>query len=1486
MKVFKRGLATFLTALMLIPSRPPVVVNAAPLDSVSAQASTETAAEEKLQEESQKEGLEEDKLSEGEEPKGEKGSLSESEIIEAETSKETEESTEEETSKRVEETIEEETSKKAEEVIEEETSKKAEESIEEETSKRTEEALVEETSKRAEDETSKQAEETTEEETSKQAEETTKEDESKEEISKETEKAAEESKTSESKENSSNIKESLESTNSGSDNDTKKEESNKNQESAADRVPVVKDTLLEKVAGISKTKKLMNANAASPSNAKRSSENKSGDKVGFNTGSHVYYVVSREDFDDGSGDAFFEEDGSYKISIPEENPYFPYEVQFTYEGKTRNEWFMTPDDKVMVGDHEFSVSPAFDNSAVTQMSLEIAGDTVVVYPKKKVFTDTDDGGISTTSLLPLEERYLSDVDLTAYTPVDLTQVSVKYIFGEEPLKDTDKVMWTCGWDGDDYSISQSGDKINLSCNTNDGRSSWQMIVGEDNQLNMGNIRYLINIHMEPSGNWLVPTVYKQFEDGKRAKVSVSDSNYYDYAWRSRELDESRQFDIDVPFEELDRENDAYISLAVNESVFPFGTTQYSSLKAYRGKAIAADADITDQILTRDMTAKDAGYRISEDISENGFWITLAAYDSKGNLTGQLPIKVHLYRMGNYLHFDGMYDFVDERWDRVSLLRWEASDENDYDTETRIQKRNYISILEKGSALDKEYYLKASYSKGGVTSSSSVTAAYVGQFSSIAQAAAAGAADIRNSLFNQNEGGGYKADYSKGVYFTVFVGADSSEKQEIYQYFIKTGEEEEKEPELSDATGVTFTGLKDGNGDDVPCYRVDVRDAYAGYSYVTLLVDKDVDLDLTSLALVFEIRQKGINLFVNNSPVESGKGCRDFSKGPVHYTAGSESKKDQQNYWVQVVQMAEGEGGLYINSLQDPDAHTEKRDGVIYSTREMFLDGRYDYQHDILLINKGTNDIPAIKAELVSEQVELDPYWTLKGNQPLLGFDSLQKDYDHWYGELQNFAKLRIKPKEGIKNADISGTLTITSAGKTLMVLTLTGNIGDPCITTTEIPDAVLYVPYDVMIENNNKYQDINSVSYYLEEGILPKGINLYNNGELYGMPRESGTFEFTVRMDNSLRAFKSSYQPLTLIVKENTNLNVYGESDEGYTILDDGKTDGHIGTEAGAGTRDYVLRNTNDQLFISVGEFDDFRYLWLNGELLVEGADYTKESGSTRMTIKSQTFATKAKSGINTIAAEFHKGGSRQDLKRTAQNFRISVQEKPGNGEGSSNSSNSSGSSGSRGSSSSNSGNDGVVSNSMITHNSQKGYVHKQRGIITKESSGYSRWQQDDKGWKLLYANKTTAAGSMVTLDDGRKVEQILWEKINGAWYAFGADGYLKSGWVFDYQLNGWYNVSADTGMQTGWYTDAQDKHTYYLDPATGNLTTGWKSIDDKWYYFNAVISVPTWQLDEETGKWYYNIRSKSKPFGAMYQNEATPDGYRVDENGVWDGKR
>ncbi len=360
-----------------------------------------------------------------------------------------------------------------------------------------------------------------------------------------------------------------------------------------------------------------------------------------------------------------------------------------------------------------------------------------------------------------------------------------------------------------------------------------------------------------------------------------------------------------------------------------------------------------------------------------------------------------------------------------------------------------------------------------------------------------------------------------------------------------------------------------------------------------------------------------------------------------------------------------------------------------------------------------------------------------------------------------------------------------------------------------------------------------------------------DSGELYGVPKETGTFEFTVRMRNSYSSFSNSEKTYTITVIENTDTNVDDATHQGYELT--------------KRVQDITAGSVFDQLMVSEGIYDEFVYIFLDGELLQPGVDYTSESGSTRITLKGETLG-RFDTGTHTLGIEFR---VKKDnvLRRAAQNYRITRRGSGGGGSGS----------GSSGRSKSN-----AVAESMITQDPKKGQVHALNGIITGDGAGYSHWQQDEAGWKLIYADGTAASGYRFGQEEGNDLEQILWEKINGVWYAFGADGYLKSGWVYDYLLNSWYCVSVESGMQGGWYTDTQDGQTYYLDPQAGKLAVGWKSIDNLWYYFNAAISDPSWEYDKESGNWIYNARSKSRPFGAMYRNEMTPDGYRVGEDGIW----
>ena len=77
---------------------------------------------------------------------------------------------------------------------------------------------------------------------------------------------------------------------------------------------------------------------------------------------------------------------------------------------------------------------------------------------------------------------------------------------------------------------------------------------------------------------------------------------------------------------------------------------------------------------------------------------------------------------------------------------------------------------------------------------------------------------------------------------------------------------------------------------------------------------------------------------------------------------------------------------------------------------------------------------------------------------------------------------------------------------------------------------------------------------------------------------------------------------------------------------------------------------------------------------------------------------------------------------------------------------------------------------------------------------------------------------------------------------------------------NGNYTYIEENGsVHKGWIhtTDGY----YYMDLSSGLMTRGWKQIDGKWYYFKDVSDGTR---------------------GIMLRNQKTPDGYFVDENGVW----
>ena len=129
-------------------------------------------------------------------------------------------------------------------------------------------------------------------------------------------------------------------------------------------------------------------------------------------------------------------------------------------------------------------------------------------------------------------------------------------------------------------------------------------------------------------------------------------------------------------------------------------------------------------------------------------------------------------------------------------------------------------------------------------------------------------------------------------------------------------------------------------------------------------------------------------------------------------------------------------------------------------------------------------------------------------------------------------------------------------------------------------------------------------------------------------------------------------------------------------------------------------------------------------------------------------------------------------------------------------------------------------------------------------------------------------------------------EQPREGWFCFNEDGIMQYGWYLDPNTQKWYYMHRNSdGMlgtrMEGWHFDEQDGYWYYLNPGTGEMLTGWQQIGGKWYYLNPTPVATTWSYNEETGGWTYN-GTNARPFGSMYRNETTPDGYFVDGNGGW----
>ena len=405
-------------------------------------------------------------------------------------------------------------------------------------------------------------------------------------------------------------------------------------------------------------------------------------------------------------------------------------------------------------------------------------------------------------------------------------------------------------------------------------------------------------------------------------------------------------------------------------------------------------------------------------------------------------------------------------------------------------------------------------------------------------------------------------------------------------------------------------------------------------YQTLFIN-DSNTDLASLIPTFEV-SANMEVLSPGGRLTSGQTVQDFSKGSIIYRLASSAKSSAmpgpatspKTDWGYTVTFVKKESGpkLFVNGPAE---------------REIFLTDYFQNQHDILIANLGDTQLTGIHAELLDAvNVKLDDSHPVES--ALAAFDRVPGQGQEASDVMANLGKVRLVPDgEG----EISGTLKITADGQEPVYIVLTGYSSNPRITTTSTElnmDDVIrvkYVPYSYTVETNNEYE-WNKVTFAVVEGELARGLEMYPaTGEIYGVPLEAGEFSITVKATFSRPEFLPSYAQLTLIVKDNTDGNVSLATDPGYDLVQRVQ-DIALDTWAGG-----------SQTMVSLGDYAEFRAVYLDGERLVEGEDYDSEAGSTRITVQNQTLADKG-AGSHTLGIEF-RTSDKEDLRRAAQNYTV-----------------------------------------------------------------------------------------------------------------------------------------------------------------------------------------------------------------------------------------
>lgn len=601
----------------------------------------------------------------------------------------------------------------------------------------------------------------------------------------------------------------------------------------------------------------------------------------------------------------------------------------------------------------------------------------------------------------------------------------------------------------------------------------------------------------------------------------------------------------------------------------------------------------------------------------------------------------------------------------------------------------------------QYWMLMQFKVGGYDEKDRVEAVYDGEYKSMSDARAQGAENIKDLLFApDNSGVKYQQDFVHGGYpvnlsgdgvtFTIF---DQSGTASYCRYILNDSLLRSEDDALSNLASDTnfYVGNvfdEPSTMDSVDCLPI-YRSWWAGdaafdlgYQSI-LLLDKDyAPFPLGSTVYPCFVVNDKVSIYANtegeeNKPGEKASGQKQTPRqSPVilsepvttiHYSGAAENGMCLRNYWISLISPIAGKAELFVsgasNQIEEHKAANGNPQRIVNFTSR--------YSSDVVFVaNIGDKTLTGLRASLSEDAkgIVLDQSGV---KSSLSGFTAkAMRSVSNYDEDLpENACVFTLRPQEGYKG-QISGTLTVSSANGGEVTIELTGYSGASGfeITTETMRNAVQYVPYDQAIQTSSA-QNALAVSFELE-GSLPDGLELYPNGVIYGVPLESGSFSVTVKAIQDLRRLgqygtKTDTQKLVLNVLENTDENVWNATDvssggSDYRITtaipnEDGSVGNiNLGNQKTAETSGNSWSG-DTQLLESQGPYNLFRSVYLDGQKLEPGIDYTSEEGSTRITLRTQTMQDSG-TGRHTLAAEFYQNsGNDSTLRRAAQNFTVTT---------------------------------------------------------------------------------------------------------------------------------------------------------------------------------------------------------------------------------------